>query len=95
MHQKESATAVRTMTSGQILVLHSHEHFEEENPMKESSRIEKSIFFHLHKSHDNNNDECVHLKAIIEELIKKGRLTKYAVDDGQRHDLSRTKEHMK
>lgn len=63
--------------------------------MKESSRTEKSKFFHLHKSHDNNIDKRVHLKDIIEELIKKGRLTKYVVDNGQIDDLSRTKEHLK
>lgn len=63
--------------------------------MKESSRIEKSKFFHLHKSYDNNIDECVHLKDIIEELIKKERLTKYVMHNGQIDYLSRTKEHLK
>lgn len=41
----------------------------------ESSRIVKSKYFHFHKSCSHKTNECVHMKDVIEELIKKGSRT--------------------
>lgn len=50
-------------------------------PIKESSRTNKSKYFHFHKSHGHNTNNCIHLKDSIKELINKEWLTEHTWDD--------------
>lgn len=46
-------------------------------PIKESTRTGMSKYYHFHKCHDYNMNGCFQLNDVIEELIKKGHLSKY------------------
>lgn len=54
--------------------------------VKESSKIDKTRFIQFNKSRGYNIEKCVHLKDVVEELINKGRLTRYTQEDGQNDD---------
>ncbi len=44
---------------------------------KEKPNADKSKYCHFHKCAGHETDECFHLKDVIEQLIQKGKLTKY------------------
>lgn len=49
-------------------------------PVKESAHTSEWKYFYFHKSHDHNTKNCIHLKEVIEGLIKKGQLSQYTKD---------------
>src|ERR1044072_5510989 len=61
---------------------------------KNSTGTDESKIYRLHKSHENDTNECIHLKnaSSTEDLIKKGRLGRCAKDDAQKVDSKRLLE---
>lgn len=45
--------------------------------IRESSQTYKSKYYHFHKGHCHNINDCIHLKDAIEGLIKRVRLFEY------------------
>lgn len=52
--------------------------------MKEPTNTNKTKYCHFYKSHMYNTNRCMHLKATIEKLIKKGRLNRYNQKEGHK-----------
>lgn len=52
-------------------------------PVRETFHTNNSKFFHFHKGHDHNIDDCIQLKDTIKGLIKRGWLAEY-VQGGKR-----------
>lgn len=50
-------------------------------PMKESDQTKISKDFRFHKIYDHDTKEFIHPKDVIDDLIKKGKLCRYAKDD--------------
>lgn len=61
--------------------------------MIELLRTNKIRLRGFHKSHGHNTEKCLHLKDAKKELIKKGMLSLYTQEDGQKEYHRRKKEY--
>lgn len=55
--------------------------------VKESTRIDKSKYFHFHKIHKYNTNNCIQLKDAIEGLINKRPMFEYSKDGKMDRDI--------
>lgn len=56
-----------------------------------SAHIDKSKYLCFHKGNNHNNDDCIHLRDVIEGLVKKGRSTKYVTGEKRKGGIAQGK----